>query len=465
MGKSPRAYSQSRDRKIFDVALELTDKVRQPAGSDPRFSNPDSISKNMNAFIEAYNRGMGDLHARIIGEMFNRERKLRWSGVAVNKDQDIRLYRRVNDAIVWTGLSHRRHLVKALCSWSTDTRPVLGQANPKAVLTWMASVDVRREFPVWTDTTSFIGPGDVILFGPSNRYRFVELKQIGSAIISVPPNPPTAGMRNLRKFAHQEVGQSAGDKIVDRLTRQVKKMGEADRLMKTGKGKHPFTQVDMDMLENDVPEAHYGEKMTKLIEGALNGPSGTDLIEGCVWVAAYPRNEIMGGLAFLESARMVFTDDRSGEGRAEFFERTTDEVFSSRELQGYPIVKPPPILPISRLASAALLTQQVTLLSYLDWDAFADLVNSTNVLRFQWTGPDELAWLTTKESDPLTSNNEKSMPIKTWRGTPTLVHKHYRIELGPPTLFRILGDFVLPSTIVEENFQPNLLEQFMKLTR
>jgi len=153
---------------IQDELLDIIRTLRQPAGDDPRFDTPESIRDHPVDFIAAVHSSWKHIHNRSLDELLKIDTILRSPEIRTYPPDlssflrySMALWRRVNDALVWTVLGHEDHHIRRLCH--RKDRPSLLHANPRALRRLLD--DINRDpmtFALWTDATSCVDVGDVI---------------------------------------------------------------------------------------------------------------------------------------------------------------------------------------------------------------------------------------------------------------------------------------------------------------
>jgi hypothetical protein len=71
------------------------------------------------------------------------------------------IWRRINDAIVWSLFGMEGHYIRRLCL--RKQRPTLLEANPKAIMPLLEELNADPlTFALWSDATSCVDIGDII---------------------------------------------------------------------------------------------------------------------------------------------------------------------------------------------------------------------------------------------------------------------------------------------------------------
>jgi hypothetical protein len=164
---------------------EAARELRKPAGDSVMFSSPESILRHHSEFVLHCHATWKKWHNEAIRQLLFHEGFLRREkthpigrGTREFGEYNRAVWRRVNDAIVWSLVGGQRHRVKRLCLYRK--RGDLSDSNPDSATAAVAEINARpMSFALWNDTTSCVDIGDLTVIdnGLSLVPRFIELKE------------------------------------------------------------------------------------------------------------------------------------------------------------------------------------------------------------------------------------------------------------------------------------------------
>ena len=98
-------------------------------------------------------------------------------------DYSRHVWRKVNDAIIWSALGHQRHMVKRLCLYRRRT--YLTENNDLSALATIKQLNADPlALAIWNDATSCVDIGDVTLIpnGLAPHPVFLESRRVQSTM-------------------------------------------------------------------------------------------------------------------------------------------------------------------------------------------------------------------------------------------------------------------------------------------
>ena len=164
---------------------EAARELRKPAGDSEMFLSPVLVLQNHSEFVlrchETWKKWRKEAVRQLLfHEGFLRREKTHPIGRGTREfgEYNRAVWRRVNDAIVWSLVGGQRHRVKRLCLHRK--RGDLSDSNPGSAMAAVAEINARpMSFAFWNDTTSGVDIGDLTVIDSGLRAvpRFIELKE------------------------------------------------------------------------------------------------------------------------------------------------------------------------------------------------------------------------------------------------------------------------------------------------
>lgn len=376
------------------IAAQLT----KPAGDAAEFATLEGIVANRPAFVVKCHQTWKKWHNKAIEEI------LVWDGFALAEkkrpigpvavefaDYNRAVWRRVNDAIIWTMMGMQRHLVKRLCLYRP--RGPLNESNPKSVLSVLEDLNANPlKMAVWNDATSCVDIGDLTIVqsaieGPAAQ--FVELKEgrVNKAILDMIHSGGPDPYSQVSAFA--KVHGDTGMAQLARVLRQGERNDQALTLMKNEKGFDPVSGTHIKVVDVDIETDDYDEALNSLLHAAfVGGREVTQVIDGCLWLYANAdkgcsRNEAKQRfLTILLEHFPALAAPRSNDR----LRWDKDRIVCLNECFSPPIAKPFFLRNIKPENSAAVVYGDLLfkVFLYLDWDAFGSLVTQEGG-EFRWS--------------------------------------------------------------------------------
>ena len=436
------------EEEIADVAEHLL----RPAGSGAEFQTAHSILANHAAFVVACHSTWKDVHNLSIKRLLflegflNRE-KNNPQGPAAKEfgDYGRAVWRRVNDAIVWTVMGMERHRVKRLCLYRA--RSNLLECNPDSVMATLA--DLNKDplaLALWSDATSCVDIGDVMLIRDGRRPHpeFIELKEgaVNEQIIKTMAVGPDA-----IEGAEAELREQHGEKAMrqlERVKRQKTTANQALDLLQNDTGLDPVTGHTISVVESGVrPETYDGELKAQLDAAVAGGKGMLECIDGCLWVYA-----ATGGRRAAPQTVRAFSEALDAKSSwyaaatSRFPPRDRDRLVVLNTCVGYPLAKPLYFRDLgpSHVASITYGAFLDNVLMYLDWDGFAELIKQAG---------GELRWGSQKEAGRARAMHKNLRPSLV-RGRLPIVGAHgVSAYVMDPNFVEMFYDGVRPRTMAE----------------
>lgn len=281
-------YSPIIQEEIASIILEL----RQPAGDDPRFSSLESITSNRSEFLPRVHATWKRLHSRSLQEIMKIELILK-SPISKRYPQDFAdflryvalIWRRINDAIVWSLFGMEGHYIRRLCL--RKQRPTLLEANPKAIMPLLEELNADPlTFALWSDATSCVDIGDIIsrsFSGKPNGILEVKSGTVNQAISNLIHSKEENAV-SLKAFdglaaAH---GRDA-IKQMGRVLRQVQTLSQVEEILRSDKGFDPLHKVPIEIKQAQTEDRSYDGMLSSYIAASDKTPI-LECIDGCLWV-------------------------------------------------------------------------------------------------------------------------------------------------------------------------------------
>ena len=277
---------------IQDELPAIIRQLRKPAGDDPRFATLEAIEANRNDFTAAVHSTWKQLHSRSWDEILTIEKVLSSApreklpvGFVWYLERSIALWRRINDAIVWSLVREQDHVIRRVCH--RKDRPRLTDANPTAIRPFLDNFNSNpQSIAIWADATTCVDLVDLVCRSFSgNLNGFFEAK---------------AGTMNDRIFELMEVTLSSaevmsaitdfadkyGPKAVKQLERVVKQRQRYNEVMDIIDNDHGFDsrqQAHVTVQDTTTPLKRYDLELQNVIDASRGGPV-LHCIDRCLWV-------------------------------------------------------------------------------------------------------------------------------------------------------------------------------------
>jgi len=355
------------------------------------------------------------------------------------------VWRRVNDAIVWTVLGLERHRVKRLCLYRT--RPNLLDCNPGSV---MDTLDRLNREPLalalWNDATTCVDLGDILHIRDGRRPvpEFIELKEgaVNEAVVAAMQASPEE-----RANAEAALREKHGEKAVRQFSRVQRQKATAEQallLLKDEHGVDPVTGHTISVVESGVAPETYDDLLRGQLDVAASSGGGVlECVDGCLWIYAAPagrRGAPRTVQAFAEALELKSTWYASATAR--FPPRDRDKLVGLNTGMAYPLAKPLYFrgLGPSHVAAVTYGAFLDNVLMYLDWDGFAELIAQAG---------GKLRWGTQKEAGRARAMHKNLRPSLV-RGRLPIVEAHgVRAYVMDPNFVELFYDGLRPRTLAE----------------
>ncbi len=367
----------------------------------------------------------------------------------------VAIWRRVNDALVWSILGlDKGHFIRRLCH--RKARPVLAEANPESLRRLLNDLNSDPlSIALWTDATSCVDVGDLLCRsfsgGPSGIVEVKEgkvnhavTKTLNSImeLVESKPNDMQETFTLLDALAKQHGKKAIGQ--LERVIRQRERLGQVLDILETDEGFDPYYEAPVIVREARNKDRDYDEILASLIERSANEPA-VELIDRCLW---------------------AYVDRRPAASEAELIERFSAEVFQRAphvrewvaEHYQSKVLRPvcsldqnlyePTAIPIFlrafdpetiREILVGRLTKRVLL--YLDWVEYAQLVHDHGGI---------LTWSSHKAARAQHSLPHHKRPTIIGGRIPIISLPDGRSMTGHSRISRVYFDGILPSVVVAQ---------------
>jgi hypothetical protein len=431
----------------------ITRDLKTPAGDAEAFSSPERIIANRGEFVLRCHETWKRLHLEAVQGLFffegwlRREKTNPMGPPAEEYGKYNKLvYRRINDAIIWSVFGLQRHVVKRFCLYKP--RPALLESNPDSVY---AALDAFNADPmslaIWNDATSCLDIGDltVIKDGLRPEPEFIELKdgEVNAEILEV---LALVGEERSGRFeAFKAKRAKSGLDQYNRVLRQRKTGEQAIELLLNERGVDPATGLEARIVDIQVEQESYDIDLDRVLLKALTDHSEViELVAGCIWVYANADPEInrhQAPLRFLDFlSKHISAAHYAGIRKPAAQDR--DRIVPLNWGFHHPVSIPIFLRSLEASAIAATIWGglQHKVMLYIDWGRFATLCTGCGVT-FALAGGKAV-------------RRARSMPANV---RPALINgqlaqievENSRMEVTDPALVRILFDGTTPQTIVK----------------
>jgi hypothetical protein len=436
---------------VEEEIAEAARALKRPAGDSEQFASPAALLANQTDFVRACHDTWKKWHKRAIQRLqfhegFLLADKARPLGPGV-KDfgkYNLAVWRRVNDAIVWSVFGLQRHKVKRLCLYKR--RNDLAECNPKSVISTLASLNSDPlSLAIWNDATSCVDVGDIMYIknGLHPVPEFLELKEgsVNDAIIEVLNTEETSRDGTITAFRGR-FGKK-GIKQLERVIRQKKIGNQALELLMNEKGIDPVTGHEIEVVESASPPESYDGTLRALLEKAATCETGAiDCVDGCLWIFAATGGRKRAMYAVQRFVELLETrvDGFALRKKTSLAREDRDRIRSLSHSVYHPLAKPFFLRNLDPLHVASLTYGALSdnVLLYLDWVEFGRLIAKAG---------GEFRWGSAKEVGRARSMHPQARP-------PLIRGRIAQVQLGgavgwitDPNLIELFYDGMTPWTV------------------
>jgi hypothetical protein len=416
----------------------FTKRARTPAA---RFTSFEDIKKDPEAFLLEFNDGINSLHFEGIGHQLALERDFdslaSKAGTPAVPAAGVRFWRHVANYSAWVAFEHERAYLKQY--WSGRRRNPLSQCNPPGVLPVLKRMMDDKLLAVWTDCTSFLDIGDILSFNPFTRVRtFWEVKGLDDKqVVAVRPDSGPEFLRTIRKRLHEQDGQSAADRKVDRLRRQLKRTTDIDQLVKDEVGFNPFRQANVTIRDGPHKDESFARLIEEDFKKARQDGHSLNLIDDCLWVGVYYNLDPKLHMAFGGSAAAVFVPTAE-DMTFEHINHTVADVITYGFSCQHPLATPCFLLDLPADVVADMVTGRAVVRFAVDWSAIGKVLEGFG---------ERLNWGDSKKA---LSQPEERRPLILSRGVPEVIYDDVVTAIGAPLYIRLFSDLIRPSVWIKQ---------------
>jgi hypothetical protein len=426
--------------------------LQKPGGEDPRFSTITTIAEHRCDFVRAAHETWKRWHAEAVHQIlvfdaFAKAEQARPIGTPAKEFSDFQraLWRRVNDAIVWSVCGSKRHVVKRLCLYRPRT--FLAESNAAMAMSVISQLNANPlSLAVWTDATSCVDIGDVLWIpdGLRPNPEFLELKEgpVNEAILDMVALQGAELETRLGEF-HSKYGER-GFKQIQRIVRQKQVSDQVLDLLRDERGIDPVSGSEIEIVDVGVQPEFYDDSLNALLCAALESRGEViELVAECLWV--YANADPSASRLSAEHRFEKFLAEKLPRaycrGRPARREPTDRDRIASLLLSfDQPIAKPLFLRELDpHLVGSAIAGELAfKIFVYLDVERFAALIDSSGAT---WR------WGTDKELRRSVSSPSALRPV-TFSGKLPVIHVgECRTSITDPAMVQMLFDGVTPRTI------------------
>jgi hypothetical protein len=386
---SPNAMEEG----IAEAARDL----QTPAGNADEFSSPEKIIENRREFVLHCHRTWKRLHLASLKELFlwegwlRREKAHPIGPPAVEFAEYNRVvWRRINDAIIWSVFGVERHVVKRFCLYKP--RLELLQSNPDSVYAALEAFNAEpMSLAIWNDATSIVDIADLtyIKDGLSPMPEFIELKagEVNAEILELLKLKGNEFSSKFKEFAEKR--SKHGIAQFERIIRQHKTGEQAIDLLHKERGTDPVTGVETRIVDIPVVQDTYDQELDEVLRKAVAQHSEViQLVGGCVWVYASADPKVDRNQASLRFLNFLSTQISGSHfaGIQKPGSQDRDRIVSLRGAFHQPVAKPIFLRALDPLAIASTIYGDLAFKTflYIDWQRFSNLCAECGV-EFVWT--------------------------------------------------------------------------------
>lgn len=270
-------------RELHELSSKGSKDVWPELGAQSFKDNADLQKK----FLTAAHKGMNEAQRRII-ECIKSDEPL-------SASHDI-LFRGITDSMAWqfmgSQLCHARRFFKG-------QPPVnLKESNFDSVV--FCSQDMARTNPgsmsIISDLTTFIHVGDLLTMDSRGKLTIAEVKEgrKNHQIMEFMNFFIENQCPHAFEYFAREHGKS-GVKQLERMTRQLGRMGHVTEVMNSGKSRDPDTSQTIHIPDEFVYIGTWEDELNKVLEGADTNGWALATVDDCLFIGAYSHDSFGGG--------------------------------------------------------------------------------------------------------------------------------------------------------------------------
>jgi hypothetical protein len=384
---------------VEELIEQAATELAKPAGDAKRFASLASILKHHPEFVRRCHKTWKKWHGQAVRQLLFHEGFLLREkthpighGTREFGEYNRAVWRRVNDAVIWSLFGGQRHRVKRLCLYRK--RGNLSESNPEHAMAMLAEINARpMSIAIWNDATSCVDIGDLTVISDGRRPvpRFIELKA-GTVNAAISELLRAEGER--RDVAVEAFKAKYGKKAVHQLNRVLRQKQISDQaleLLIKEKGVDPVTGYQISVTETTVAPQTYDETLATILNTALTTAGEViECVDGCLWIYANGerrwnwRKSTLRFLACLDERVPGFSDLR--QANRPHWDR--DKVRRLSTGVYHPLARPLYLrtLPPAQIASLTLGVLRENVMLYLDWTCFGQLIQKAGG-ELKWGSP------------------------------------------------------------------------------
>jgi len=281
-----------RSATLQEELPQIIGMLRQPAGDDPRFATIEGMRRHRTDFLSHVHDAWKHLHNRALDEILKMEALLRSPdspkfppGFASFLRYSKAIWRRVNDALVWSVLGFQGHHVRRLCH--RRERLVLSHANPASIRRLLDKLNGDPlTFALWSDATSCVDVGDVISRsfsgGPSG---ILEVKEgpVNDRILELLSLPGDVGAKGQQIETFARLHGDKGIRQLNRVAKQLDLLASVQKILQSDEGYDPHWQAQVFVREAHTQDQSYDNSLATMLN-LSGGAAMLECIDRCVWV-------------------------------------------------------------------------------------------------------------------------------------------------------------------------------------
>ena len=342
------------------------------------------------------------------------------------------LYRATLDSIAWTLLGRELYLARRF--YLGQRPPDIKQSNFESVRAAASALRAHDHstFPLFSDLTSFIQVGDLLVADVDRGMTIVEVKSgsTNSKVLEFAQFLATTPCERAVQFFRRSEGEATFQQL-GRVMRQASRMEHVTEVVNTGSGVDPDEQMPVKIIESEAPLDDYDDDLAAVIDESRARGWALRHIDDCLFVAAYRD-------AFRAAGEYMFRTWFSECGGEDGFPLENLFATSMRTPLGLPIF----CRSLPREAKFDLLFGRVAVYVALDMNGFIGLSNQNGL---------EIGWASRRETERLKKASKKqSKTGKPWTHRHrAIVNKNGSGALHDGLLTRIIHHGVTPRSAVQ----------------
>jgi hypothetical protein len=284
-----KLHAMSLDRNLEQSARELFELSAQgskPLWDELKSGNIKEDSDLRARFFSSCHAGMRGAQKKIVEIIQSNE---------VLTDSQTVLYRGVADSMAWQMIGNQLCYARRFYK---EHKPVnLKQSNFDSVVLAADQSDSKDpgSFSLISDLTTFVQVGDLLTMGSLGGLTIAEVKEgrKNHEIMEFMKFFAESGCPRSFQYFAQQHGDS-GVKQLERMSRQMERMGHLTEVMTKGRSLDPDTNQKIYIPEETVYMPTWDEELNGVLDASDSKGWALDVVDDCLFIGSYSKDTMLG---------------------------------------------------------------------------------------------------------------------------------------------------------------------------